>query len=73
LPEGEPLMVSIPAPGSPEAEEIGCTCAVLDNCHGRGLFGSRGLAYSVDTECPIHAQLLPEEGEDDERLATPAE
>lgn len=42
-------------PGSPEAQEAGCTCPVLDNEHGlgRGGCGAKFGWYMVET-CPIH-------------------
>ena len=42
-------------PGSPSAITNGCTCAVLDNHHGRGLIdidGNRTFWFSDN--CPIH-------------------
>ena len=44
----------IPNPGSEEAIERGCTCPVMDNHYGRGVFfdGAYHLWYNAD--CPLH-------------------
>lgn len=44
------------APGSPLALENGCTCAVIDNGRGRGMYvDSDGVAiYVVMMDCPVH-------------------
>lgn len=42
-----------PKPGSPEAVAAGCTCPVIDNGHGRGYMGQRGV-YVMDGDCPMH-------------------
>lgn len=45
---------SLPNPGSPEARERGCICAVLDNCHGRfAPFPPDG--WYITMGCPAHA------------------
>jgi hypothetical protein len=51
--------VVIPNPGSDEALEQGCKCAVLDNCHGRGFpFGPKGETCFWESEdCPLHGKL----------------
>jgi hypothetical protein len=48
-------------PGSDEAIMLGCTCAVLDNCHGAGfpIFDDDGNkedhpGFWVNEDCPIH-------------------
>lgn len=54
-----------PNPGSPEALDRGCTCAVIDNCHGRG-FKLRGeTVFWISAGCPLHGRRLetPEEVE----------
>lgn len=45
------------APGSPEAVENGCKCAVIDNRRGRGMYtDTDGVAiYTVSFNCPIHS------------------
>jgi len=42
----------IPTPGSDEALELGCECAILDNGHGRGYMG--GPFFAITGGCPIH-------------------
>jgi len=42
-----------PNPGSDEALDQGCVCAILDNNHGRGRFGD-GEQFSVRLDCPLH-------------------
>lgn len=46
-------------PGSKEALAIGCTCPVVDNGHGKGIYG--GLLFDdgkpkfwIAGNCPIH-------------------
>lgn len=41
-----------PNPGSKEALKKGCTCAVVDNCHGRGYFAGKG--FVITQGCPLH-------------------
>jgi len=50
--------MNIPAPGSPEAEKMGCLCPVIDNCHGRGAYlNSKGEpVFWYNSDCPIHAK-----------------
>lgn len=43
-----------PPPGSPEAEELGCKCPVLDNAHGHGYMGQQGI-YVYSAACKLHA------------------
>jgi hypothetical protein len=43
----------MPNPGSDEAIDMGCTCAVLDNAHGRGYFGEPGV-FVMSGDCPLH-------------------
>jgi len=49
----------IPNPGSDEAIKMGCTCPVLDNCHGEG--GEPFGGFWIDANCPIHGKK--QEGE----------
>jgi hypothetical protein len=42
-----------PNPGSPAAIKRGCTCAILDNAHGRGYYGQPGV-FVISGDCPIH-------------------
>jgi len=45
-------------PGSKEAVEKGCTCAVMDNAHGKGIPGSEtrpdGPHFYISCDCPLH-------------------
>ncbi len=41
-------------PGSDEAIEQGCTCAVLDNCHGAGFPFRGAVCFYITEDCPIH-------------------
>ena len=51
-----------PNPGSKEAIEAGCTCPVLDNCHGEGLPYPEGVCYWYTEGCPVH-EIEEEEDE----------
>jgi hypothetical protein len=51
-----------PNPGSKEAEAIGCTCPVMDNCNGLGYCGRPGI-FIISGECPLHAMKPPKEKE----------
>lgn len=46
-------------PGSPQAVELGCTCAVLDNYHGQGFpltrDGKTRQSFWISGDCPLHA------------------
>ena len=50
----------VPNPGSDEALELGCTCPVIDNGHGKGMYGGQvtdehGRTMFIFHEaCPIH-------------------
>lgn len=46
-----------PNPGSVEAMDQGCICAVLDNAHGRGAWGTSGpdAVFWITDGCPVHA------------------
>ena len=44
----------IPNPGSDAAIAKGCTCPVLDNCHGAGYLVGIKDVYVVTQNCPIH-------------------
>ncbi len=43
-----------PNPGSKEAQDLGCTCAVLDNNHGRGIPGDDEPMFWITEGCPVH-------------------
>jgi hypothetical protein len=48
---------SKPNPGSPEAQDQGCACPVLDNHYGRGMKGKDGEAlFWINGECTIHGK-----------------
>jgi hypothetical protein len=46
----------VPNPGSDAALKAGCTCPVLDNCHGKGFsWGSGdGPKFWISGGCPLH-------------------
>jgi hypothetical protein len=46
---------NIPNPGSKEATEKGCLCAIIDNHYGKGVRGD-GEKYGwwQTSECPLH-------------------
>ena len=49
--------VKLPNPGSDEALDMGCTCPVLDNGHGRGsgYINEDGVpAFWTNADCPLH-------------------
>lgn len=43
-----------PNPGSKEAQELGCTCPVLDNAHGKGYMLQPNV-FVYNCACPVHA------------------
>lgn len=56
---------SSPNPGSDAALNMGCTCPVIDNGHGRGYMGgikdNDGYTTFVFTEgCPVHGPRTKE-------------
>ena len=46
-------MAETPNPGSDEALDMGCRCAVLDNCHGR-FAPIPGDNWYITVGCPVH-------------------
>ncbi len=47
----------VPNPGSKEAIEQGCTCPVLDNCHGNGVYYDTATnmpVFWLTEGCPLH-------------------
>lgn len=40
----------VPAPGSDAALQLGCTCPVLDNAHGKRADG----LFWISEDCPLH-------------------
>lgn len=53
------IQKTTPNPGSPEAIKLSCCCAVLDNEHGRGYMGMKGV-FSMSAECPLHGAKIKE-------------
>jgi len=48
-------LTEMPNPGSDDAVDLGCTCPILDNGHGKGSAWGEGVFwYSVD--CPVHSR-----------------
>lgn len=43
----------IPNPGSKEAVQMGCKCAIMDNHYGRGYHGKAGQ-FAITGGCPVH-------------------
>jgi len=43
----------IPNPGSLEAYKQGCTCASIDNGHGKGYMGNPDV-FVITEDCPLH-------------------
>lgn len=42
-------------PGSPEAQQAGCTCPVIDNANGSGVpLGDSTVGYWINGDCLIH-------------------
>lgn len=64
--------VKPPNPGSDEALALGCTCAVLDNHHGKGFPwpsvddpSASSVSFWITDGCPLHAPrgiMEPTEG-----------
>jgi hypothetical protein len=52
----EGLAIETPNPGSSAAKSLGCTCAVMDNAHGKGFHigGHCGKLFYINEDCPIH-------------------
>ncbi len=53
--------IIFPAPGSDKAIAQGCTCAVMDNYHGRG-YGGDWVKYGwiIRKDCPVHGSKFEE-------------
>ena len=45
---------TVPAPGCPSSLKSGCTCAVLDNHHGRGFLMNGEVCFWISGDCPLH-------------------
>jgi len=52
--------MSKPNPGSPEAQEQGCTCPVLDNSYGAGVPSENGPLFWMTEDCPLHGTTKKE-------------
>ena len=53
------IMPELPNPGSDEALDLGCTCPVLDNGHGRGcgMADENGkLLFWYSADCKVHCR-----------------
>lgn len=44
---------AVPNPGNDEAVQQGCTCARIDNHHGKGWNGLPGV-FACTEGCPLH-------------------
>jgi hypothetical protein len=52
---------AVPNPGTQEALSQGCTCPVVDNHHGKGFRGHKGV-FIYFANCPVHDRKSPTEG-----------
>lgn len=44
-----------PNPGSREAQQLGCTCPVMDNHYGNGVPDGKGAVnFWMIADCPLH-------------------
>lgn len=58
--------MTTPNPGSVEAHSKGCTCPVVDNCHGEGAFidpVTNKPQFWIRENCPLHGNLPIKENE----------
>ena len=46
-------------PGTKEAREMGCNCAVLDNVHGKGFVIDGERCWWIRENCPMHGEPIP--------------
>jgi hypothetical protein len=52
-----------PNPGSNEAIKQGCTCPVMDNCHGAGAYGNgEKYGFWYNMACLIHSPMKVKDG-----------
>lgn len=35
---------------------MGCTCPVMDNCHGKGFIYDNKLCFVYNVDCPVHSE-----------------
>ena len=54
--------VKVPSPGSREARELGCSCAVMDNHYGEGFVWEGKRSFWVSDDCPLHGEESPDVG-----------
>lgn len=54
----EPKTTALPPnPGSDAAIASGCTCAVMDNCRGAGIYGDgKRFGWWISGDCPLHGE-----------------
>jgi hypothetical protein len=46
-----------PPPGSDEAIKLGCSCAIMDNNHGRGAYVVDGKpVFWISGDCIVHSE-----------------
>lgn len=52
-------VIPTPNPGSDKAIQLGGTCPVLDNAHGRGAWGTEGnkAVFWITEGCPLHTNV----------------
>lgn len=43
-------------PGSKEAQEHGCICAVMDNHYGQGFPYNGETCFYINGDCPVHGE-----------------
>lgn len=55
-----------PKPGSAEAVDQGCECAIMDNHYGNGIILNGERVWWINAECPLHGigQPLPHSEDD---------
>jgi len=57
-----------PNPGSKEALDQGCLCAVMDNAYGKGYLGGvkgkdGNIIFVVTDNCPLHGVNIKEDND----------
>lgn len=45
-----------PSPGSSDALNLGCRCAVMDNNYGKGMVIGDSVLYWVHSSCKLHGK-----------------
>lgn len=60
---------TLPNPGSPEAVDRGCTCAVIDNHYGRGFGPADRPEFWITISCPLHGLKETDDEDEDEEPA----